>query len=133
MSALKGQNLRVFVGGNVVAEATSCTITLTNNTEEVSTKGDTGLASRPQTTTKSWQVQVDSMYIDDIISFLNAIKSGTAFTLKWDKTSGDNNAAAQNANLKRSGSALLTDATFVFEDRKYSTKQLTFTGSGAIS
>ena len=133
MAALKGQNLRVFGGNAVIGEAVSCVITLTNNTEETSTKNDTGLAAKPVTTSKSWQVQVDSLNVADVGAFLTAIKNGSTFTLKWDETSTDDNSTALNANFKRSGSAILSDATFVWNDREFASKQLTFIGSGPIS
>ena len=133
MAALKGQNLRVFVDGSVVGEATACVITLTNNTQESSTKSDTGMAAKPVVASKSWQVQVDSLNVSDIGTFLTAIKSATVFTLKWDETSGTNNATAENKNFKRHGDAYLSDASFVFNDREFSTKQLTFIGTGKIS
>lgn len=133
MAALKGQNLRVFVDGTVVGEATACVITLTNNTEDASTKSDTGMAAKPVVASKSWQVQVDSLNVSDIGTFLTAIKNATAFTLKWDETSGANNASAESADFSRHGSAYLSDASFVFNDREYASKQLTFIGTGEIS
>ena len=133
MGTLKGQNLRVFVGSSVVAKATSCTITLTNNTDDTSTKDDVGMAAKPSVLTKSWQVQVDSLDVTDTGTFLTAIKSATAFTLIWDETSTTDNTTAQEADFARTGSAYCTDASFVFNDREYATKSLQFTGSGALS
>lgn len=133
MAALKGQNLRVFVNNAVVGEATACVITLTNNTEEASTKNDTGMAAKPVVASKSWQVQVDSLNVSDIGTFMTAIKNATAFTLKWDETSTSDNSTAQSAAFSRHGSAYLSDASFVFNDREYATKQLTFIGTGSIS
>ena len=133
MPTLKGQNFRVYVGSSVVAQATSCSVTLTNNVEDSGSKDDTGGAQKPVNVTKSWQVQVDSMDVSDIKTMLTAIKNGTAFTVKWDKTAGASNAVRQYADYNRSGSAYLTDATFIFENRKVSTKSLTFSGTGALS
>ena len=133
MASLKGQNLRVFVGGSVVAEATSCQITQTNNTSDESTKDDVGMAAKPKTTSKTWQVQVDSMDVSDIGTFLTAIKNATAFTLKWDETATSDNVTAQDAAYARTGSAYCTDLTVNFNDREYSTKSVTFTGTGALS
>ena len=130
---LKGQNLRVFFNGSVVAEATSCQITLTNNTEDVSTKDDIGLASKPAVTSKSWQVQVDSMNVSDLGTLLTAIKNRTLFTLKWDETATTDNTTAQAAAFGRTGSAYLTDLTANFNDREFSTKSVQFSGSGALS
>jgi hypothetical protein len=134
MATLKGQNLRVFKDGLVIASATSCQITLTNNTESSSTKDD-GMADKPVTVSKSWQVQVDAMEVDDIKTLLDAIKAGTTFTLKWTKATGTGNAQADdtNAPFHRSGTAFISDISFVFEDRKYSTKSITFIGTGALS
>ena len=133
MGTLKGQNLRVFVGSSVVAQATNCVITLTNNTDDTSSKDDVGMAAKPSVTTKSWQVQVDSLDVSDIGTFLTAIKNSTAFTLTWDETSTTDNTTAQEADFARTGSAYLTDGSFVFNDREYATKSLQFTGTGAIS
>ena len=133
MAALKGQNLRVFVDNAVVGEATACVITLTNNTEDASTKNDTGMAANPVVSSKSWQVQVDSLNVSDVGTFLTAIKNATVFTLKWDETSISDNTTPQSAAFSRHGSAYLSDATFVFNDREYATKQLTFIGTGSIS
>ena len=44
MATLKGQNLRILIGDSCVAMATNCTITLTGNTDDASTKDDTGMA-----------------------------------------------------------------------------------------
>ena len=133
MGTLKGQNLRVFLGGNVVAQATSCQVTLTNNTEDMSSKDDVGMSAKPSVTTKGWTVQVDSLDVSDIGTFLTAIKNATAFTLKWDETATSDNTTPQYADFNRQGQAYLTDGTFVFNDREFSTKSLQFTGTGALS
>lgn len=133
MGTLKGQNLRVFVGSSVIGQSTNCVITLTNNTDDTSSKDDVGMAAKPSVTTKSWQVQVDSLDVSDIGTFLTAIKNSTAFTLTWDETSTTDNTTAQEADFARTGSAYLTDGSFVFNDREYATKSLQFTGTGAIS
>lgn len=132
---LKGQNLRIFIGTGPVAEATSCTITLSTSTEDMSTKDDAGMASKPTVTEKSWQVAVDSLNVSDMGTLLAAIKAGTLFTLMWVETTVATPTVMVNtpADWERSGSAFLTDATFVFNDREYSTKNITFTGSGPIS
>ena len=90
------------------------------------------MAAKPSVTTKSWQVQVDSLDVSDIGTFLTAIKNSTAFTLTWDETSTTDNTTAQEADFARTGSEYLTDGSFVFNDREYATKSLQFTGTGAI-
>lgn len=113
--------------------ATNCTITLTGNTEDASTKDDVGMASKPTITSKSWSVQVDSLSVADAAAMLTAIKSLTPFTLYWDETSTVDNQSAEGADFSRTGSAFLNDVTFNFNDRENSQKSLQFTGTGAIS
>ena len=138
MGTLKGQNLRVLVhdGDNVfkvLAMATNCVITETNNTDESSTKDDVGMASKPTTTNKSWQVQVDSLNVLDAADMLTAIKNQTAFLLAWDQTATSDNQTAQRASFSRRGTAYISDLTLNFNDRENSAKSVQFIGSGELA
>lgn len=138
MGTLKGQNFRICIYDTNVAKykvigmATGCTVTLTNNTEESSHKDIVGSAAMPVTTTKSWQVSVDSLNVADAAAILTAIKSMQPMTLMWDETSTTDNQTREKAVFARKGSAYLNDCTFQFDDRTNSTKQLQFTGSGPL-
>ena len=136
MVTLKGQNIRILLqDGNVfkvVGKITNCTVTLTGNSDDASTKDDVALASKPEITSKSWSVQVESLDVTDTAAVLNAIKNLTPFTLIWDETAMSDNQTAQAAGYSRKGQAYLNDVTFNWNDRENSTKQLQFTGSGAL-
>ena len=138
MTTLKGQNFRICTYDTtaakykVVGMATGCTVTLTNNTDDASTKDDVGLASKPTTISKSWQVSVESLSVADAAAMLTAIKSLTPFTLMWDETSTTDNQTREKATFARKGTAYLSDVTFNFNDRENATKSLQFTGSGAL-
>jgi hypothetical protein len=136
MTSLKGQNIRILLQDGtkfkVVGKSTNCTVTLTGNTDDASTKDDVALASKPEITSKSWSVQVESLDVTDTAAVLNAIKNLTPFTLIWDETATADNQTAQAAAYSRKGQAYLNDVTFQWEDRTNSTKQLQFTGSGAL-
>lgn len=136
MTSLKGQNIRILLQDGtkfkVVGKSTNCTVTLTGNTDDASTKDDVALASKPEITSKSWSVQVESLDVTDTAAVLNAIKNLTPFTLIWDETATADNQTAQVATYSRKGQAYLNDVTFQWEDRANSTKQLQFTGSGAL-
>ena len=136
MATLKGQNIRVLLQEGtkykVVGKSTNCTVTLTGNSDDSSTKDDTGMASKPEITSKSWSVQVESLDVTDTAAVLNAIKNLTPFTLIWDETATADNQTAQAAAYSRKGKAYLNDVTFSWNDRENSTKQLQFTGSGAL-
>ena len=133
---LKGQNFRILTlvssKWKCVGMATNCTVNLTNNTEDASTKDDVGMAAKPTMTSQGWNVQVDSLYVGDTAAMLAAIKSLTPFTLLWDETSTTDNQTGEGADYCRKGTAYLNDATFQFDDRTNSTKSLQFTGSGAL-
>ena len=134
-TTLKGQNLRIYTVANktkVIAMATNCTITLTGNTEDATHKDIPDIASAPEITSKSWQVQVDSLSVADTAAMLTAIKSSTKFKLMWSESSPTNNQTLASNDFAREGDAYLSDCTFTFNDRENSTKNLTFTGTGAI-
>ena len=133
---LKGQNFRILTlvssKWKCVGMATNCTVNLTNNTEDASTKDDVGMAAKPTMTSQGWNVQVDSLDVSDAAAMLTAIKSLTPFTLLWDETSTTDNQTGEQATFARKGSAYLNDTTFNFNDRENATKSLQFTGSGAL-
>ena len=141
MAIIKGQNFRILVGDNsggstvfkCIGMATNCTVTLTNNTEDASTKDDTGMSSKPTMTSQAWSVSVESLNVADVGAMLTAIKSGKKFRLQWDKTSTGDNQTPQDADYAYNGEAYLTDATFQFDNRTNSTKSLQFSGTGALS
>lgn len=136
---LKGQNFRILTFDSTASEfkcvgmATNCTVTLTNNTEDASTKDDVGMAAKPTMTSQGWSVSVESLDVSDVAAMLTAIKSLTPFTLRWDETSNDDNQGGTQSAFARTGQAYLNDATFTFNDRENATKSLQFTGSGALS
>lgn len=136
MTTLKGQNIRILTQEGtkfkVVGKSTNCTVTLTGNSDDGSTKDDVALASKPEITSKSWSVSVESLDVTDAGALLTAIKNMTPFTLIWDETATADNQTAQAAGYARKGQAYLNDVTFTWNDRENSTKQLQFTGSGAL-
>ena len=137
MATLKGQNFRIFTVSSttatVIGMATNCTVTMNSNTEEASTKDDVGMASKPTVVSKSWQVQVESLDVADVGSLLSGIKNMSKFILMWDETSGTDNQTPLNESMSRYGYAYLSDATFTFNDRENSSKNLQFTGDGPLT
>lgn len=135
---LKGQNFRILVWNGddaykCVGMANSCTVTLTNNTEDGATKDDVGMAAKPTMTSQGWSVQVESLDVTDTAAMLTAIKNLTPFTLKWDETRVSDNQGSEAAAFSRQGQAYLNDATFTFNDRENSTKSLQFTGTSELT
>jgi len=135
---LKGQNLRILTLDGTsskfkcIGMATTCTVNLTANTDDASTKDDVGGAVKPEVTSNSWSVQVESLNVVDIGALLTAIKTMTPFTLMWDETSTTDNQSIEQASYARKGQAFLNDLTCTFNDRENSAKSLQFAGTSAL-
>ena len=135
---LKGQNFRILTFDSTASKfkcvgmATNCTVTLTNNTEDASTKDDVGMAAKPTMTSQGWSVSVESLDVSDAAAMLTAIKSLTPFTLMWDETDTTDNQTGEQATFARKGLAYCNDLTLSFNDRENSSKGLQFQGSGPL-
>lgn len=142
MATLKGQNLRIlaraFDGSSyaVIGMSTNCTITLTNNVDESSTKDDVGLAAKPQVVSKAWSVQVDSLNILNAAAMLTAIKSMQKVDIMWDEVGTSDNQTpvsdSRAAAYARKGQAYLSDLTISFNDRENAAKNLQFVGASPL-
>lgn len=138
MTTLKGQNLRILAqldgtSVSVIGMSTNCTVTLTNNTDDASTKDDVGLAAKPEVVSKAWSVQVDSLNVVNTAAMLTAFKSMNKILVMWDEVSTTDNQTHEAATYGRQGYAYLSDCTFTFNDRENSAKSLQFTGASALT
>lgn len=141
MGTIKGQNLRVLVGGKCIAMAQMCTIHLGTSLEESSTKDSTGDWQEQEVVGKNWDVQTQSLVtLEDngvngelATDLMSLILNATKVQLSWDQTEGVNNRTAQNAAIKRSGYAYLTDYSVQSTNRQNVQLSCQFTGTGALS
>lgn len=135
MSKIKGQNFRLLVGGGVVPEATNCSITITGNAEDTSTKDTEGFYSKDTVVSTSWQAQVDSYDAEpsSLQALVTTFNAGQPVPVGWDQTSGTGNATAASANFSRSGNALLNDLVFTFNDRQTCSVSSQYQGTGPLS
>ena len=141
MATIKGQNLRVMVGGKCIAMATSCQFHIAAETQDSSTKDSTGDWQENEVVGLSWDAQTDSLVtlVDNGTngelpqSLLSLIINKTKVTLTFDETAGTNNRTGQNSAIKRSGEAYLTDYSLTAPNRQNSTLTCRFVGAGALS
>lgn len=141
MPTIKGQNLRVMVGGKCIAMATSCTFHVSAQMEDSSTKDSTGDWQEQSVVGLSWDAQTDSLVtLTDNGSngelpqdLLSLIINKTMVTLTFDQTSGTNNRTGQNSAIKRSGSAYLNDLSISAQNKSNATISAQFTGTGVLS
>ena len=141
MGTIKGQNLRIMVGGKCIAMATNCTFHISAQLEDSSTKDSEGDWQEQEVTGLSWDASTDSLVTladngtngelpADIFSL---ILNKTLVTLSFDQTAGTNNRTGQNSTIKRSGSAYVNDVQVTAQNRQNSTLSVKFTGTGALS
>lgn len=141
MGTIKGQNLRILVGGKCIAMATECTFHIAAQVESASTKDDANDFEVNEVTGLSWDASTTSLVtLTDNGSngelptdLFSAMINKTLLTLTFDTTSGTNNRTAGNSVLKKTGTAYLTDLSVSAANRQNSTISAQFTGTGAIS
>jgi hypothetical protein len=141
MGTIKGQNLRVMVGGKCIAMATSCTFHVSAQLEDSSTKDSVGDFQEQEVTGLSWDAQTESLVTledngtngelpQDLLSLMI---NKTKVTLTFDQTAGTNNRVGQNSVIKKTGQAYITDVSISAQNRQNSTCTVQFTGTGPLS
>ena len=141
MGTIKGQNLRVMVGGKCIAMATSCTFHVSAQLEDASTKDSVGDFQEQEVTGLSWDAQTESLVtLEDNGSngelpqdLLSLMINKTKVTLTFDQTAGANNRVGQNSVIKKTGDAYITDMSVQAANRQNSTLTVQFTGTGPLS
>jgi hypothetical protein len=66
MGVIKGQNLRLLIGGKCVAFSTSCTVHASLSLEESSSKDSTNNFTEQTPTGISWDMSCDALYSVDV-------------------------------------------------------------------
>lgn len=142
MSVIKGQNLRVMVGSKCIAQATSCQVHISLQSEDASTKDDTGDWAENEIVGKSWDVSSDSLVAltdngsngETTVDLLDLALNATKVTLTFDRTAGTNNRVGQDAiGIKMSGDAYLQDFSLQAQNRQNSSVSYQFIGTGPLT
>lgn len=141
MATIKGQNLRVMVGGKCIAMATSCQFHISAQMEDASTKDSVGDFQEQEVTGLSWDAQTDSLVtLEDNGSngelpqdILSLIINKTKVQLTFDQTAGANNRVGQDSAIKKTGYAYVSDVQITAQNRQNSTITVQFQGTGALS
>lgn len=141
MPLIKGQNLRVMVGGKCIAMATNCTFHVSAQLDDASTKDDANDWQKQEVVGLSWDASTDSLVTltdngtngELPTDLLSLIIQKTEVTLTFDQTSGTNNRVGQNAAIKRVGQAFLTDFNISAQNRANAVMTCQFTGNGPLT
>ena len=141
MATIKGQNLRVMVGGKCIAMSTNSVFHVSATLESSSTKDSVGDFEEQEVTGLSWDASCDALVtltdngtngelVTDLISLMI---NKTLVTLTFDQTAGTNNRTGQNAAIKRTGTAYISDVQVTAQNRANSTFTVQFTGTGPLT
>lgn len=141
MGTIKGQNLRVMVGGKCIAMATSCTFHVSAQLQDSSTKDSVGDFQEQEVTGLSWDAQTESLVtLEDNGSngelpqdLLSLMINKTKVKLTFDQTAGANNRVGQNSAIKKTGEAYINDVNITAQNRQNSTFSVQFSGTGPLA
>ena len=131
MATVKGQNLRIFVGGRAIIAALDCQLQLSLNVTPYSTKDDEGAWTKNRAVSLQWSVTANAVVTDD--QELDAIgvaeladMVGQSVQVQLNTTNGEKNREELQQLL--AGEAILSDVQYTAQNRQRSTCQVTLTG-----
>ena len=137
---MKGQNLRILLGGKCVAFATSCTVHTSISLEESSTKDSTNGAAENTPTGYSWDISVDALYSVETdatgvngIGALDMALAQQRVQVEFEQTSGAKNRVPVTGSVKYSGYAYVNDISITAANKQNVTYTLQATGDGELS
>ena len=135
LKKLKGQNFRIFEGTTVIAGETSCQVTIQGNMQDESNKDTASSYAKESMMTKQWSAQTETN--DVTLASLRAaivhFNSDDKLTIGWDETTGSGNSEAVNADLARSGQAIMNDLSLSANNRETARLTIQYQGSGALA
>ena len=130
-----------MVGGKCIAMATSCMFHIAAQTQDSSTKDDTGDWAVNEVVGLAWDAQTDSLVtlVDNgsngalPADLFTAMINKTQVPLAFDVTEGTNNRTGTNSTIKKTGTAYISDISVTAANRQNSTITVKFIGSGALA
>lgn len=135
---IKGQNLRISVGGKYIAVAKTCSVHVAQKLEDTSTKDSTGDFDENEVVGLSWDASSDCLVESDAdaeaeggLDLMDACLSKTPVDFAFDKTNGDKNRT--KVSTVYSGKAYVNDVTVTAANKENATVSAKFTGTGALT
>jgi hypothetical protein len=140
MGVIKGQNLRLLIGGKCVAFATSCTVHASLNLEESSTKDSTNNFTEQTPTGISWDMSCDALYSVDTdatgvngINALDTVLAQQRVQVQFEQTQGEKNRIAVSGGAVYSGYAWVNDISINAANRQNTSYTIQLTGDGELT
>ena len=131
---IKGQNLRIFLNGHVLAAALNCSVSLQNVMKDVSNKDSVGGWAVNRVFSQNWSVQGECVISESVEygEVLSDVKNlvGTKVQVDFAVAGGDHN--AEMGDILVTGNAIVSDISITAQNRQRGTYQITLTGSGIV-
>ncbi len=139
MGVLKGQNLRISVGGKFLAFSTSCTVHVSATLEDSSTKDSTNSWQEQEITGMAWDLSADALYSVDEdatgingVDALDLILAQQVVDVEFEQTTGTKNREAVASSVKYTGKAIVNDINIQAQNRQNTSYTLQAQGSGEL-
>jgi hypothetical protein len=140
MGVIKGQNLRLLIGGKCVAFSTSCTVHSSLNLEESSSKDSTNNFTEQTPTGISWDMSCDALYSVDTdatgvngINALDTVLAQQRVQVQFEQTQGEKNRIAVSGGAVYSGYAWINDISINAANRQNTSYTIQLTGDGELT
>lgn len=140
MGVIKGQNLRITIGGKFVAFATSCTVHSSLNLEESSTKDSTNNFTEQTPTGISWDMSCDALFSVDAdttgkngIDALDLVLAQQKVQVQFEQTYGEKNRVPVAGAVVYSGYAWVNDISINAANRQNTSYTIQLTGDGPLT
>lgn len=140
MGVIKGQNLRIKLGTKYVAFATSCTVHVSAQLEESSTKDSTNGWQKQEITGMNWDISVDALYSVDTdatgvngADALDLILAQQQIDVEFTQAAGEKNRVPESGDIKYSGKAWVNDVSVNAPNRQNTSYTLQATGDGELT
>lgn len=129
MALVKGQNLRVLLGGETIASALSCTMNVKLNVIQAATKDDEGCFDVNMPANLEWSVKSSAVVTDEtgrpnaptITSMI-----GATVMISFSRVSTADNITEEATCY--AGLAKISDVNITAQNRQRTTYEVTFTG-----
>jgi len=140
MGVIKGQNLRIKLGTKYVAFATSCTVHVSAQLEESSTKDSTNGWQQQEITGMNWDISVDALYSVDTDATgvngseaLDLILAQQKIAVEFTQAAGEKNRVPGQGAIVYTGDAWVNDVSVNAPNRQNTTYTLQATGDGELT
>ena len=140
MGVIKGQNLRLLIGGKCVAFSTSCTVHASLNLEDSSSKDSTNNFTEQTPTGISWDMSCDALFSVDAdatgvngIAALDMVLAQSKVQVQFEQTQGEKNRVPVTGSVAYSGYGWVNDISVNAGNRANTSYTIQIQGDGQLT